>query len=100
MAGWAGCIHTDKPLGGGAVNHRRFVAPAMWVAVGDVVGGKQPAVLAQFVYHQWCSFPDVQAAKKWQLVNIAAIALDWVEYVFVGNAIGDAGVKVFYPVSG
>ena len=35
-------VHAHKPLGRSAVNHWRFVTPAVRVAVGDVGGGKQP----------------------------------------------------------
>ena len=61
---------------------------------------KQAAVLAQFVNHQRRGFPDVQAAKKRQFVHIAAVALYGVQDVVIGNAVGDAGVKVFHPVGG
>ena len=93
-------VHADEPLRCCAVNHRRLVAPAMRVAVGDVVRGKQAAVLAQFVNHQRCGFPDVQTTKKWQFVHITAVALHRVEDVVIGDAVGHAGVKVFHPVSG
>ena len=93
-------VHADEPLRCCAVNHRRLVAPAVRVAVGDVVRCKQAAVLAQFVNHQRCGFPDVQAAKKRQLVHIAAVSLHGVQDVVIGNAVGDAGVEVFHPVGG
>ena len=93
------CVHADKPLGGSAVDDRRLVAPAMRVAVNDVVRGEQPAMLAQLVNHQRRGFPDVQAAKERQFIDIAAIALHRVQDVVVGNAVGDAGVKVFHAVS-
>ena len=93
-------VHADEPLRCRAVNHWRFVAPAMRVAVGDVVRGKQAAVLAQFVNDQRCGFPDVQAAKERQFVHITAIALHRVEDVVIGDAVGHAGVKVFHPVGG
>ena len=93
-------VHADEPLRCRAVDHRRLMAPAMRVAVGDVMRGKQAAVLAQFVDDQRRGFPDVQAAKERQLVHIAAVALHGVEDVVIGDAVGHAGVKVFHPIGG
>ena len=93
-------VHADEPLRCRAVNHRRLVAPAMRVAVNNVVRGKQAAVLAQFVDHQRCGFPDIQAAKERQFVHIATVALHGVEDVVVSDAVGDARVEVFHPVGG
>ena len=97
---FAACVHADEPLGGGAVDHRRLVAPAVRVAVRDGLGGEQAAGSAQRLDDQRRGLPDVQAAEQRQFGRIAAVALHRVQDVVVGHAVGDAGVEVFHAVGG
>ena len=92
-------VHADKPLGCGAVNHRGFVAPAMWVAVGDIKGTHQATRLAQGLDDDRTGFPDVLAAKQGQLGFIRTVALHRVQDIVIGHAMRDAGVEIFYAIS-
>jgi hypothetical protein len=57
-------VHADEPLGGGAVDHRRLVAPAVRVAVDDVLGGEQAAGRIQGGQDVRHRLPDVLAAEQ------------------------------------
>ena len=93
-------VHAHEPLRRGAVDHRRFVAPAVRVAVGDAHRGHQAAVLAQGLDDDGAGFPDVLAAKERQLVGVHAVALHRVQDVVVGHAVGDTAVEVVHAVGG
>ena len=93
-------VHADEPLGRGAVDHRRFVAPAMRVAVGDGLGGHQAAGVFQRFQDDRHGFPDVQPAEQREVGRVGAVALHRVQDVVVGQAIGDAGVEVIHAVGG
>ena len=91
-------VHADEPLGGGAVNHRRLVAPAVRVAVGDGGGGKQTVRLAQHLDDARAGFPDIEAAKQWQFGFIAAVALHRVQDVVVLHAVRNTAVEILHAV--
>jgi hypothetical protein len=93
-------VHADEPLRGRAVDHRRLVAPAVRVAVGDVVRGKQAPGIAQRLDDLRHGLPDVQAAKQWKVGRVAAVALHRVEDVVVGDAMGHAAVEVVHAIGG
>ena len=93
-------VHAHKPLRRGAVNHRGFVTPAMRVAVRDAVGRHQAAGIFQGLQNLGHRFPDVLSAEQGEVGGIGAIALHRIENLIVGEALGDAGVEVFYAVSG
>src|SRR5690349_22413871 len=42
-------VHADEPLRRGAEDHRRLVAPAMWIAVSDGLVLQQPSALLQLL---------------------------------------------------
>ena len=91
-------VHAHKPLRRSAVNHWRFVAPAVRVAVGDVGGGKQPVCLAQHLDDALAGFPDVHAAKQRQLGRVLAVALHRVEDVVIGQPVRDTAVEIFHAI--
>ena len=93
-------VHAHKPLGGCAVDHRRLVAPAVRVAVGNGVGCHQAVALAQNFNDAGAGFPDVHAAKQGQVVGITAIALHRVQDVVVLQAMGHAAVEVVHAIGG
>ena len=93
-------VHANKPLRCGTVDDGRFVAPAMWVAVGDAVGGHEPIAFTQHFNDARASFPNVHTAKQGQVFGIAAIALNGVQDVVVGQAVGHTRVEVINAVSG
>src|SRR5690606_38928515 len=93
-------VHADEPLRRGAVDHRRLVAPAVRVAVGDGLGGQQPAGLAQCLDDVRYRLPDVLAAEQREVRRVAAVALHRVEDVVVGQAVRHAGVEVVQAVGG
>ena len=92
-------IHTHKPLSSRAVDHWRFVSPAMRVAVRDVIRRKQAVVITQRVDDLRAGFPNVEPAKQRQRFFIAAIALHWVQNLFDRDAIGHARIKVIHAIS-
>ena len=91
-------IHANEPLCGGAVDDRRFVSPAMRVAVGDGLRGHQAIGVLQGLQNDRHGFPDVQTAKQRKVVGIAAVALHWVQDVGVLHAMRHAGVEVIDAV--
>ena len=91
-------VHADEPLGCGAVDDRRLVAPAMGVAVGQAGGIHQAIGHLQGVQNDGHCLPDVLAAKQGQVSGIHAVAGDWIQDVLVVQAIGHAGVEVVHPV--
>ena len=92
-------IHANKPLCGSAVDHGRFMTPAMRVAVSNIFSCEQAPVFTKCLNHQRSGFPDVEAAKHRQVINITAIALHRIQNVVCCYAVGHAGVKVFYAIS-
>ena len=93
-------VHADEPLGRGAVDHRRLVAPAMRVAVGDVFGREQATGIAQRLDDDRAGFPDVLAAEERQFGGVSAIALHRVQDVVVLHPVRDAGVEILHAVGG
>ncbi|MNS41262.1 hypothetical protein D3C72_736110 [compost metagenome] len=91
-------VHANEPLGGRAVDHRRLVAPAVRVAVGDGLGGQQPVGVAQRGDDHRHGLPDVLAAEQREVGRVAAVALHRVQDVVVRHAVGDAGVEVVHAV--
>ncbi len=94
-------VHADEPLGGGAVDDRRLVAPAVGVAVGDspVVSIRRLATFRASrmtgTAFQMCWPPNRGR-------SAAYTPLPWhrVEDVLVVQAVGDAGVEVVHTVGG
>ena len=76
------------------------MAPAMRVTVRDAVGRHQATRVSQGFQNVGNRFPDVLAAEQGEVGGIGAIALHRVQNLVVGQALGDAGVEVFYSVSG
>jgi hypothetical protein len=93
-------VHADEPLRGGAVDHRRLVAPAVWVAVGDALGGQQAFGMVERGDDVGHRLPDVAAAEEGEVRRVAAVALHRVQDVVVGHAVCDAGVEVVHAVGG
>ena len=83
-------IHADEPLGRCTVDHRRLVAPAMWVAVGDGLGINQTIGHFECVQNDGHSLPDVLAAEHAKIRRIHAVALHRVQDLFVLHAVGHA----------
>ena len=92
-------VHSHKPLCRSAVDDRGFVTPAMGVAVGNAISGHEAIAFAQHFNDSGASFPNVHAAKQWQVFGVAAVALNGVQDVVVGHAIGHARVKVIDTIS-
>ena len=93
-------VHAHEPLRGGAVDHRRLVAPAVRVAVRDGAGGEQAAGVIQRLDDDGHGLPDVQPAKQRKVGRVAAAALHRVQDVGVRQAVRHAGVEVFNTVGG
>ena len=91
-------VHAHKPLRRRTVNDRRFVPPAMRVAVGDALGGHQAPGVFQSFQNLRYGFPDVLTTKQGEVGGISAIALHRVQDGVIGQALGDAGVKVFHAI--
>jgi len=91
-------IHADEPLRRGAVDDRRLVAPAMHVAVGDLVRGEQAADFAQLLDDGGVGIPDVEAAEEGQALGKAAVALHRREDLLVAHAVALAGLEVLQAV--
>ena len=91
-------IHADEPLAGGAIDDRRLVAPAMHVAVGDLVRGEQAADFAQLLDDGGVGLPDVEAAEEGQALGKAAVALHRREDLLVAHAVALAGLEVLQTV--
>ena len=93
-------VHAHKPLRSGAVDHRRFVTPAVRVAVRDVVAGEESPGIAQGFDDHRHGFPDVLAAEQGEVGLICPVALHRVQDVVVFQAVRHAAVEVFHAVSG
>ena len=93
-------VHTHKPLGCCAVDHWRFVAPAVGVAVHYVGGAKQAVRIAQGIDDDRARFPDMLPAKQWQLWRIRTVALHRVQDVVIRHAVRHTAVEIFYPIGG
>jgi hypothetical protein len=93
-------VHAHEPLRGGAVDHRRLVAPAVRVAVRHLAGGQQAAGLGQRFDDLRVGLPDVLAAEQRQGGFVDAVALHRVENVVVLETVRHAGVEVFHAIGG
>ena len=93
-------IHADEPLRSSAVDHRRLVAPAMRITVGDGGACEKAVRIAQDFDDLWTGLPDIHAAKQRQLRRILAIALHRVQDIGQRHAMGDATVEVFDAIGG
>ena len=93
-------VHANEPLGRSAVNHGGLVAPAVRVAVGDVLGGHQATGIAQRLDDDRARLPDVLSAKQRQLGLIRAVALHRVQNVVIGHAMRHAGVEILDAIGG
>ena len=91
-------VHADEPLGSRAVDHGRLVAPAVRVAVRDVLGGHQAACVAQGLDDDGHGLPDVLAAKQREVGRVGAVALHRVQDFVQCHAVRAAGVEVFQPI--
>ena len=92
------CVHANKPLGGGTVDDRRLVAPAMGVAVDNWAGGHQVARLLQGGQDHRAGLPDVHATKQRQVLRVLPVALHRVQNVVVAHAVGHATVEVIHAI--
>ena len=93
-------IHADEPLGGGAVDHRRLVAPAVRVAVGDGRGIQQAVAQLERIDDDGDGLPDVLAAEQRQLGCVDAVALHGAQDVIARHAVVHAAVEVVHAVGG
>ena len=93
-------IHAHKPLRRGTVDDRRFVAPAVHVAMFDRDMRHQRTHFAQFFDDMGVGFPNHLAAKERQVVNVNAIALHRVEHVVKLHAMLTTGDKVIHAIRG
>ena len=91
-------VHAHKPLRGGAVNHRRLVAPAVRVAVLQAGGVEQAAGVGQGLHDDRAGLPDVQAAEQGQGGFIAAVALHRVQDLVGLHAVRHARVEVVHAI--
>ena len=93
-------VHAHKPLRRCAVNDRRFVTPAVRVAVGDAVSGHQAIALTQHFDDARAGFPNVHATKQRQVFGVVAVALNGVQDVVVSQSIRHARIEVIHTISG
>ena len=93
-------VHANKPLRRSAVDHRRFVAPAVRVAVGNADRGHEAAMLAQRVDDDGACLPNMLAAKQGQLIGVHTVALHRVQNIVIGHAVGHAAIKVVHAIGG
>ena len=91
-------VHADEPLGGGAVDQRGLVAPAVHVAVVDLLVGQQAADLGQLVDDRRVGLPDELATEERQRLGVHAVALHRIEDVVVVHAVALARVEVVLAV--
>ena len=91
-------VHADEPLGRNAVDHWRLVAPAMRVAVRDVLAGKQASGALQGIDDDRAGLPDVLPAKQREVAGISPVALYWIQDVVIRQAVCHAAIKVFHAV--
>ena len=87
-------VHADEPLRGGAVDHRRLVAPAVRIAVLQRRAGVEPPGAAQRLDDRRHGLPDRLAAEQRPVGRIAAVGLHRVEDLVDGHAVGAAAVEV------
>ena len=92
-------IHTHKPLRGGTVDDRCFVAPAMRIAMADAMRGHQTVGIFQRFQNDRNCFPNMLTAKHCKLCGIGAIALHRVQDVVVFQTVRDARVEVVHAIS-
>ena len=83
-------VHAGEPLVGRPVNHRRFVSPAVHVAVGDALGMHERSGLRQGGNNFWIGIPNRQIAKERQSSRVAPISHDRGQNLFIGHARGFA----------
>ena len=91
-------IHAHKPLRSGTVDHWRFVAPAMRIAVADAMRSHQSVGIFQRFQNNRNSFPNMLAAKQSELSGIRAITLNRVQDVVVFQTVCHARVEVVHAI--
>ena len=91
-------IHAHKPLGSGTVDHWRFVAPAMRIAVADAMRRHQSVGIFQRFQNNGNSFPNMLAAKQSKLKGIRAVTLNRVQDVVVLHSMCHARVEVVHAI--
>src|SRR5262249_46302145 len=72
-------IHADEPLRRRTEDHRRAVAPAMRIAVCDLLAREQYAALAQDVDDRIVRLPHELAADEFGIRQIDAVAADGID---------------------
>src|SRR5690606_31725076 len=63
-------VHADEPLRGRAVDHRRFVTPAVHVAVAGLVRVEQAADFFELLDDLRVGVPDRQAAEEFETLGV------------------------------
>ena len=91
-------IHADKPLGRGAVDQRRLVAPAVHVAVLNALMLEQRAHFLQLGDDGRVGLPDKLATEERQILNVDTVALHRAEDVIVVHAVLLAGAEVVFTI--
>ena len=91
-------VHAGEPLAGGAQDQRRLVPPAVHVAVGHFLGGKERAIVAHVGDDLRVGVPDGQPAEQRQRGHVLAVAHHDVDDLVVLHAVGTAGLEVFHTV--
>ena len=85
-----GFVHTDKPLTCRAVNQRRFVAPAVGVAVFDFAACQEVAGFFQPLQDDGIRFPNAHACDARRFADVFAFGVDGVvklDAVFVADGV-------------
>src|SRR5690606_36660787 len=93
-------VHADEPLGGGPVDQRSLVAPAVHVTVLDGFVLEQRADFVELGHDVRVGPPDELAAEEWQVVDVDAVALYRVDNVVVLHAVRLAGTEVVLTIGG
>ena len=91
-------IHAHKPLRSGTVDHWRFVAPAMRIAVADAMRRHQSVGIFQRFQNNGNSFPNMLAAKQSEFSGIRAVTLHRVQDVVVLHSMCHARVEVVHAI--
>src|SRR5690606_1410169 len=93
-------VHADEPLGGGPVDQRGLVAPAVHVAVLDGFVLEQRADCSGLGEGVGGGLRGERAAKERRGAGVAAVALYGVENVVVLHAVRLAGTEVVLTIGG
>ena len=95
-----GLVHADEPLRRRPIDERGLVAPAVHVAVDDLVVRQQRADLGELVDDRRVRLPDVHAAEEGQVGHVLPAAHHQRQDLLVAAAIGMPCAEVLDAMRG